>query len=429
MHGRMIHTRNATAGTLRSESQAYDVHGRFLRSVDRNELSKQLLDKLDTMPNVKLFFQQKLTGADFDAKKAWFEDLSARPAYSPENPSRRAPESEVTFDLMIGADGAHSAVRFHLMKFARVDYSQNYIDCLWSEFTMQPALQVQSSQYPGGYQISPNHLHIWPAGSSMFIALPTHGGSFVCTLFGTVALFNQLEAAAAAPSDKSAFTTLFDNLFPGVTSHIDADSLIAQFKRNPHLPLINIKVSPHHYKDAVVILGDSANAMVPFYGQGMNAGLESVHTLFSLIDRSKHAASQQEAGFAPQAHSDESIDWHDPAHCLAAALREYTHTRVPDTHAITDLALGNYDEMASGVVSRRYKLRKAIEETLYSWVPRLDWKTQYARVSFENERYSEVIAKTRRQGAVIDAVFNVVGVGAVGGVAWWVWRFTRIGRR
>lgn len=425
MHGRMIHTATRSA-TVHEEAQAYDVHGRYQRSIDRNELSKVLLDKLGTMPNVKIFFQKKLTGADFDSKKAWFEDLCAKPKYSRENPSRRAPEDEVHFDFMIGADGAHSAVRFHLMKFATVDYSQSYIDCLWSEFTMQPVLQ--SSRYPGGYQISPNHLHIWPAGSSMFIALPTHGGSFVCTLFGPVALFKQLEAATDS-SDTSPFIEKFNELFPGVTGYIEPQSLLEQFRRNPHLSLINVKCAPHHYGSSVVILGDSANAMVPFYGQGMNAGLESVRALFDIIDRSKQAASRQEAGFSLQVHEDEHIDWHDPERCLAAALQEYTHTRVVDAHAISDLALGNYAEMTSGVVSRRYKLRKSTEETVDKWFPSLDWKTQYARVSFGNERYSDVIAKAKKQGRVFDTLLNTAGIGIVVGVAYYVWKYTRLGRR
>lgn len=423
----MIHTRSRS-GKLQEESQAYDVHGRFQRSVDRNELNALLLDKLETLPNVTLHFQQKLTGADFNTRKAWFEDLSAKSAtFNPENPSRRAPEHEVTFDLMIGADGAHSAVRFHLMKFARVDYAQNYIDCLWSEFTMTPHPDPTATPHFANYRISPNHLHIWPAGSSMFIALPTHNGAFVCTLFGTVSLFNHLETAAS--SDAHAFTSTFDRLFPGVTDHIPPESLIAQFKNNPHLPLISIKCTPHHYSSSVVILGDAAHAMVPFYGQGMNAGLESVSTLFDLLDASKTAQSRQEAGFSPQAHEDFDVDWRDPDHCLAAALREYSHMRVRDAHAICDLALGNYQEMASGVVSRRYKARKWIEEWLDKWVPQLGWKTQYARVSFGRERYSVVVEMARRQGKVLNALFDVLGLGAVGGVVWCVWRFTRLGRR
>lgn len=425
MHGRMIHTRTR-AGKLQEESQAYDVHGRYQRSVDRNELNALLLDKLDKLPNVTLYFQQKLTGADFDRKKAWFEDLSAKPAYSAENPSRRAPEHEVSFDLMIGADGAHSAVRFHMMKFARVDYTQTYIDCLWSEFTMTPASDSASTRYPDGYRLSPNHLHIWPAGSSMFIALPTHAGSFVCTLFGTVALFKELESSAS--SDPTSFVNTFDTLFPAVTQHISPESLISQFRNNPHLPLISIKCKPHHYAGSVVLLGDAAHAMVPFYGQGMNAGLEGVYTLFSILDAAKASQSRQEAGFSPQAHMDSEIDWHDPEQCVAAALREYTHVRVADAHAISDLALGNYQEMRAGVVSRRYKVRKWAEEWLDRWVPGVDWKTQYARVSFGRERYSTVVEKAGRQGRILNAVFDAVRVGVVGGIVFAVWKYMRLGR-
>lgn len=415
MHGRMIHTKTL-AGSLKEESQAYDVHGRFQRSIDRNELNKTLLEKLATMPNVKLIFRQKLIGADFDKRKAWFEDLRSGPSY----PGKRAPEYEINFDLMIGADGAHSAVRYHMMKFSRVDFSQEYIDCLWSEFTMQSSLEAR---YPDGFKISPNHLHIWPAGSSMFIALPSDGGTFVCTLFGTIELFSKLES-----SDEQ-FQKTFDELFPGVSELIPPQDLLKQFQHNPHLPLVNIKCAPHHYSSSVVILGDAANAMVPFYGQGMNAGLESVRVLFETIDNAKQASSRQEAGFSAQAHIDGDIDWHDPEHCLGAALREYTHLRAPDAHAIADLALGNYAEMSSGVVSRRYKFRKYIEETLDKWLPSIDWKTQYARVSFGNERYSDVIAKAGRQGAILDGLLNLMNLGAVGGIAFCIFKYTQLGRR
>lgn len=422
MSGRMIHTRSKS-GELTEEPQAYDVHGRFQRSVDRNELNKCLLDRLATMPNVTLRFQQKLTGANFVRRKAWFEDLSSAEIETSSSRAVRAKEYEISFDLMIGADGAHSAVRFHMMKFARINFKQDYIDCLWSEFAMQP--NTSTNRHPEGYQISPNHLHIWPAGSSMFIALPNPGGTFTCTLFGPDALFKQLEKACAT-GDDNAFVAVFDELFPGITQHIPAHDLVSQFKSNPHLPLINIKCTPHHFSSSAVIVGDSANAMVPFYGQGMNAGLESVRVLFDIIDRSKFSQSRAEAGFSQ--HGDEEIDWTNPEQCMAAALQEYTNVRSPDSHAIADLALGNYTEMSSGVVRRGYKLRKWVEETLDKRAPRLGWKTQYARVSFGHERYSEVIEKSQRQGRILDSLFDMVSVGVAAGIAAYVWKYTRLGR-
>jgi kynurenine 3-monooxygenase len=373
MHGRMIHTRSATGG-LSQQTQLYDVHGRFQRSVDRAGLNDVLLDHLDSLPNVTFFFQHKLTGADFLQKKAWFEVMNkSTPS------SGRAREIEIDFDLLIGADGAHSAARFHMMKFARMNYQQEYIDCLWCEFTMPPTKS-------GDFAIHPNRLHIWPAGSFMFIALPNLDKSFVCTLFGPVDLFRKLEAGS-----NSEIVSTFDKHFPGVTTHIKPEDLVAQFKRNPHLPLINIKCSPHHFNDSVVIVGDAANAMVPFYGQGMNAGLESVRVLFSKLDQ---------------------------AATTAQGLADYTAERTTDAHAIADLAIANYIEMRSSVTSPFYKVRKYIEESLDKYLPSLGWATQYSRVSFSNMRYSEVIQKSQRQKLILTWVFrSAVLAGLYGGAA------------
>ncbi|KIW98527.1 uncharacterized protein Z519_00188 [Cladophialophora bantiana CBS 173.52] len=379
MYGRMIHLRSSS-GALLQQFQAYDVRGRFQRSVDRGELNKVLLDHLDSLPNVKFFFQHKMTGADFRKKKAWFEVMDKTSTTLSDRPQ----EIEVSFDFCIGADGAHSATRYHMMKFARMDYYQIYIDCLWCEFTMPPTKE-------GGYAMPPTYLHIWPAGSFMFIALPNLDNTFVCTLFGPVELFTKLENGTDAE-----LISTFDKYFPGVTTFIPPADLVAQFKRNPHLPLISIKCSPHHFGDSVVIVGDAANAMVPFYGQGMNAGLESVRVLFSKLDQASNRAE---------------------------ALAKYSAERTEDTHVIADLALANYIEMRSSVTSPLYKLRKFIEERLDKYAPSLGWATQYSRVSFSNMRYSEVIRRSKSQKRILTTLLvAATGTGVLGTVAG-VWLF------
>lgn len=122
------------------------------------------------MPNVKLFFRHKLTGADFKNHKAWFEVSSAKARTTPAD--ARDQEVEVSFDFLIGADGAHSAARYHMMKFAQMDYQQEYIDTLWCEFTIE-ARQNRTDNLESKFAISPYHLHIWPGQSFMFIAIPS----------------------------------------------------------------------------------------------------------------------------------------------------------------------------------------------------------------------------------------------------------------
>ncbi|MCJ1258998.1 kynurenine 3-monooxygenase, mitochondrial precursor [Lignoscripta atroalba] len=379
MHGRMIHGRRKT-GELYQESQEYDVHGRYIRAVDRAGLNKRLLDALENMPNVTLHFNHKLTGADFNKSTAWFERRSHAPktdhAQNSTQPDiskkdeDRAPEIAVTFDLLIGADGAHSAARYHMMKFARLNYQQEYIDTLWCEFHIPPTTPSSTSSTPT-FAISPNHLHIWPSQTLMFIAIPSLDHSFTCTLFAPSQTF-----ATLSSSPHTTLLPFFAQTFPGICPDlIDPDTLLHQFTSNPHLPLISIKCTPYHYASSVVILGDAAHAMVPFYGQGMNAGLEDVRVLFDFLD--EHGVYDASASSSSKSSRTQS---------RARALQAYTAHRTPDASAINDLALRNYEEMRSSVTSPLYRVRKFVEESVNKYLPGLGWKTQYSRVSFENER-------------------------------------------
>ncbi|OTB04779.1 hypothetical protein M426DRAFT_320369 [Hypoxylon sp. CI-4A] len=377
MRGRMIHGKRPS-GELFEEPQDYDIHGRTIFAVDRAGLNRRLLDVLGAMPNVKFFFNHKLTGADFTRRKAWFEIRNQHSS------SSRSDEVEIPFDFMLGADGAHSAVRYHLMKFTRMNYQQEYVDTLWCEFQIKPN-ETRQQDPMSKFRISPNHLHIWPGKQFMFIAIPSEDGSFTCTLFLSSADFAELEA------DSSRLPIFFDRHFPGVTSLIKPSELVSSFETNPHLPLISIKCQPYHYSSSVVVLGDAAHAMVPFYGQGMNAGLEDVRILFSILD--KHAVMEKNNPDDPG-----SID---AAFQRELALAEYSAIRVADAHAINDLALQNYVEMRASVLSPTYRLRKFLEEFMSVHLPSLGWQTKYSRVSFGNERYSEVVAKSDHQSKIL----------------------------
>ena len=329
------------------------------------------------MPNVKLFFNHKLTGADFNNNLAWIERRESSSPQSRENSksgsAKRAPEIQISFDFMIGADGAHSAVRYHLMKFARLSYQQEYIDTLWCEFLIPPTAD-------GEFRLSPNHLHIWPGKDNMFIAIPSIDKTFTSTLFMPASEFNRLHRNLDSLLD------FFKTKFPGVVPDLISEKdLQRQYLDNPHLPLISIKCTPYHYRSSVVIIGDAAHAMVPFYGQGMNAGFEDVRILFEFLDDKYQAEERNESGA-------EVINEN-----RAKALSAYTTYRTPDAAAIIDLALRNYQEMRSDVQSPFYRLRKWTEETLAYYIPSLGWATQYSRISFGNERYSEVIETSKRQ--------------------------------
>ena len=322
------------------------------------------------------------------------------------SPSERASEISVNFDLLIGADGAHSAARYHMMKYAQVDYHQEYIDTLWCEFRIQPLITGSETEFA----ISSNHLHIWPGGSFMFIAIPSFDKSFTCTLFAPSKYF-----ADISEDPDHNLLPFFQRNFPGICPElISTSDLQVQFTTNPHLPLISIKCNPHHYESSAVILGDAAHAMVPFYGQGMNAGLEDVRVLFDYLD-----------GYG--VYNPAPTDPKARGKVRKEALQAYTMHRTPDAFAINDLALRNYEEMRSGVKSPLYRMRKWVEEKISIYLPTLGWETQYSRVSFENERYSEVEKAVRRQGRTLAGAFGIgiFGIFSVGGFWLWRWNYGR----
>lgn len=288
-----------------------------------------------------------------------------------------------------------------MMKFARVDYQQEYVDTLWCEFRIPPSEK-------GDFRISPNHLHIWPGREFMFIALPSADKSFTCTLFAPSAHYSALENAS--PEELQGFFNLH---FPGVCPElIDPEELGEQFGANPHLPLISIKCNPHHFGSAVTILGDAAHAVLPFYGQGLNAGLEDVRILFEELD--KHGV--YDAG----ATSISTINLR-----RQTAFQSYTDKRCADTHAINDLSKQNYVEMRWGVKSPLYKLRKSVEETVDRLFPRLGWQTQYARISFSNQRYSDVVAAVHRQSHILGLGLTTILVAGTGAASVLMWKYPR----
>ena len=358
-----------------------------------------MLDELDRMPTVKFFFNHKLVGADFNSKKAWFEKrASSAPRYS------KSEEIEVAFDLMIGADGAHSSVRYHLMKYTRMNYVQEYIDTLWCEFHIDPSKGVDGVDF----KISPHHLHIWPGGDFMFIAIPSQDKSFTSTLFLPEFKFKDLDASP------SRVVKFFRENFPGVVPDLISESEVQrQYSENPHIPLISIKCSPYHFNSSAIILGDAAHAMVPFYGQGMNAGLEDVRVLFDHIDQ-----------YIPSRNLDLSAQQLD--YLRAQALTSYTNNRHVDALAINDLALRNYQEMRSDVRSPIYLFRKFVEERLYAYAPSLGWATQYSRVSFSNMRYSEVERQAQWQARGLITTLGVSIGGLAGLVGWLIWKWNRV---
>ncbi|EPY80563.1 hypothetical protein CB1_000818025 [Camelus ferus] len=163
---------------------------------------------------------------------------------------------DVTCDLIVGCDGAYSTVRTHLMKKPRFDYSQQYIPHGYMELTIPPKYG--------------------------------NNKSFTCTLFMPFEEFEKLLTS----SDVLDF---FQKYFPDSIPLIGKQALAQDFFLLPAQPMITVKCSSFHFKSHCVLMGDAAHAIVPFYGQGMNAGFEDCLVFDELMDKFNNDLSNSSA--------------------------------------------------------------------------------------------------------------------------------------
>ncbi|KAG6376447.1 hypothetical protein JVT61DRAFT_2435 [Boletus reticuloceps] len=305
MCGRMIHDIRGN-----QQSQQYDKDGQCINSIDRALLNEGLLEEASAIPNIRLFFNHKVLSIDFDNRTMVIRDTNSETEF------RKA------FYLCIGADGSYSIVRRQLMRVVRMNFQQEYIPHEYIELKMPAGCDEHGQPV---FLLDPNHLHIWPRHSFMLIALPNKDKSFTCTLFAPTVELDRLIGCEAILS-------WFRTYFPDALLLLGEDKLLNDFAKNTRSPLISIKAKPYHYKDRCVILGDSAHSMVPFYGQGLNCGLEDVRVLQALL------LQEGVAPCSPPTHLGER-ELTDTK--LFNALSKYTETRHEDLVAICELAMDN----------------------------------------------------------------------------------------
>ncbi|WWC58433.1 kynurenine 3-monooxygenase [Kwoniella dejecticola CBS 10117] len=395
MKGRMIHHVDG-----KQESQIYDpINGQCINSIGRPLLNQRLVESLP--PSIKIRFQTKLSRVDLDTKIAY--------GSSPEQ--KDADEHGTPFDLIIGCDGSWSKVRTSMMRMERMDFSQSFIPHAYIELHM-PA----DPSRPGGYAIDKNHLHIWPRHSFMLIGLPNKDGSFTLTLFLPFSSLSTLTTREAA-------SRFFIEHFPSAVQIVGEKRLLDDFENNPRGNLVTINCTPSAWSSHALLLGDASHSMVPFFGQGLNCGLEDVRVLNSVLE--KHQISSTTNAKLGETDID-----------LELALKSYSVERQADLKAICELALQNYTEMRSHVLSPLHHIRRFVDSALTRILPSRPsklhlsltdpfptkrvkgWTSLYEMVTFRPDvPYSEALRKEQAQKEIMawtGYISGILGFGAVG---------------
>ncbi|XP_066535563.1 kynurenine 3-monooxygenase [Hoplias malabaricus] len=363
MNARMIHSLSGARSPI-----PYGKKGQYILSVGRTNLNKELLTAAEAFPNTKLNFDHKLLD--------WSPETGVMTFSGPDGAER-----EFQADLIVGCDGAFSTTRKQFLRRSRFDYSQTYIPHGYLELTMPPR--------NGDFAMEPNFLHIWPRNTFMMIALPNLDKTFTCTLFMPFEDFEKIRTGDEV-------INFFQRNFPDSIPLFGMDALKRDFFQLPAQAMVWVKCSPYHLLDRCVLMGDAAHAMVPFYGQGMNAGFEDCLVFSEIMDLYNED--------------------------FAAVLPEYTRVRVPDDQAMAELAMYNYIEMRAHVNTRYFLFRKYLDNTLHFFMPRTIVPL-YTMITFTRTRYHEAVIQWQWQNKVITRGLWIFGTISILGVSYYYLQF------
>ena len=349
MNGRMLHDQDGNTKMSNYSGRDHE----HINSISRGDLNMLLMNKAEAYENVSIYFNKKCTSVDFEKPTASFYCYETKKEFIEDA------------DIIIGTDGAGSVLRrsYYLAKKFLFSFSQDYLTHGYKELSILPTKE-------GDYKTFKNALHIWPRGDFMLIALPNLDGSFTVTLFlsydGGTYNFNNL-------TNPEKVTNFFEEQFPDALELMP--NLIDDFFENPTSPLGTVKCTPWHYRGNTLLMGDAAHAIVPFYGQGMNASFEDVVVFDDCIESYEGK-------------------WKD-------VFKAYELKRKQDTDAIADLAIDNFHEMKDHVANPIFQEKRKLEMALEKQFPE-DYNSKYSLVTFnENIGYREAMILGRAQDKAI----------------------------
>ncbi len=405
MYGRLIHSVDGATKLLPYSGR----EGEYINSVSRGGLNIALINEADNYAESTFHFNQRCVDFNCESGEALIENSETGETF------------HVQGDTLIATDGAGSAVRQAMMKcrsIERFNYSQEFLEHGYKELSIPPIRTESGSdllnegESSGAIKLNANEnridlfrmeknaLHIWARRQFMMIALPNFDGSFTCTLFLAFEGEDSFEAIDTGRWGKVRTGSGSDLVNANISSQIDqplasargSDSLLAFFEANfpdaiPLMPTLahdfftnptgnlgTIKCFPWNVGGKSLLLGDSAHALVPFYGQGMNASFEDCRVLNELIER-------------------HDTNWE-------VVFEEYGKQRKENTDAIADMAVENFYEMRDAVTDPVFVRRRELEMKLEQTFP--DYFSKYSLVTFREEiPYAEALKRGNAQNELL----------------------------
>lgn len=277
----------------------------------RHRLFQILLQKCRSFPNISINFNHVFVDISIKARSVTMRN-NARVNLT------------VHPQVIIGADGMYSSVRKTVEEetktpFSVVDFPMSYKE-----------ISIDKNFSKG---LLANAMHTWPRAGMMLVAQPNLDGSYTCALLmakdgegNTFSTINSSEKARA----------LFEKYFSDAS--VRMPKLEQEFALNPVGNLRIVTGTRWTVDDFVLLIGDAAHGMVPFFGQGVNCSFEDCTFLMEKWEKSDG-------------------NW-------GKILRAFDNSRIENANAIATMSYENYPELFPNSDVQRMRLMKQIDAVI-----------------------------------------------------------------
>ncbi len=345
-------------------SITYQPFGRkdneYINSVKRSDLNRLLLNCIDDNDKITIYFNHQLIDVNFDSKQCRIVHNDKEVLH--------------TYERLIGADGAPSAVRESLTQAGTIKSTRNFLTHGYKELTIANA---------GNTNFVREHLHIWPRDQFMLLGNPNPDHSITGSLF--LAVEGKISFTSIRTEEQ--IHQFFRQQFPDIYTQMPA--LIEEYMNHPVGYLSTVKCSTWYYQDHCLLIGDAAHGIIPFFGQGMNAAFEDCRIFTDILAQ----------------YND---DWQQ-------AIPVFYQNRKENTDAVAAMSKDNYDEIRHDVLNERFILRKALEHELMKRYPE-HYLSRHVMVMFTNIPYKIAYEQSNKQLDLIEQL--CVGKHSIDEINW-----------
>jgi kynurenine 3-monooxygenase len=318
----------------------------ILYTVHRNNMNAALITSAEQYSSISLHFDSKCVGIDRKNRTVTIKK------------NGESTPRKISAEIVVGADGLHSIVRDTLLKETENTDEKDVEDWGYKEVHA-------SAETARAMGLRKQATHTWPRQNSLLIAFPNPDDSFTLMFNLPLEGTNSFTALATKESIETYILHQFPDLAPLL------DGIVNTFLHKPMGSFTTLLTKQWHDNDFLVLVGDAAHAVLPFYGQGMCAAFDDCLAFSHYVELYKG-------------------NWEK-------IFRQYQQRRKRNTDVLAVLSKENFIELRDKSRSPFYILKDKADTLLHRISPAVWNPPLYVLIAHGDMEYADALRVHRNQ--------------------------------